>query len=99
MNHGDIGRLPLSRLALVVLWPAFVMAGVLEMLIFVVADPQDFAWFGGAPLGWSRQAVYTVTFFILWAVLAVSGALTVMFAHSAASERISSDALLDEALD
>lgn len=97
--NADIGRLPLARLALVVLWPAFVMAGVLEMLIFVVVDPGDFSWFGGAPLGWSRQAVYTVTFFILWGVLAASGALTMLFAHSAASERTSSDALLDEVID
>ncbi len=96
---GDIGRLPLARLALVVLWPAFVMAGVLEMLIFVVVDPGAFAWFGGAPLGWSRQAVYTVTFFILWGVLAVSGALTVLFAHSAAGEHTSADALLDGTID
>jgi|CXWK01.1.fsa_nt_gi hypothetical protein len=95
----DIGRLPLARLALVVLWPAFVMAGVLEMLIFVVVDPGGFAWFGGAPMDWSRQAVYTATFFILWSVLAVSGALTVLFAHSAAAERTSADALLDEVID
>jgi hypothetical protein len=40
-----------------------------------------------------------VTFFILWGVLAASGALTMLFAHTAASERTSDDALLDEAID
>lgn len=59
-----------------VLWPAFVMAGVLVALIFVVVDPASLTWFGGEPLGWPRQAVYTVTFFICWAVIAVACALT-----------------------
>lgn len=64
--------------ALQILWPSFLMAGVLEMLLFSVIDPDSLQWFGGVPMGWPRQAVYTATFFIVWAVMSVSGALTVL---------------------
>lgn len=95
--RADTQALPPLRRALVVLWPAFVMAGVLEMLVFVVVDPGDFALFGGAPLGWSRPAVYTVTFFIFWGVMAVAGALTLLFADAAA--RASTSDAIDELLE
>jgi hypothetical protein len=59
-----------------VLWPAFVMAGALETLVFAMVDPQTLTWFGGEPVGWSRQAVYTVSFFVFWGVIAAASALT-----------------------
>jgi hypothetical protein len=59
-----------------VLWPAFVMAGALETLVFAMLDPQTLTWFGGEPVGWSRQAVYTVSFFVFWAAIAAASALT-----------------------
>lgn len=46
-------------------WPAFLLAAVLEMLVFAMVDPGDLHWFG-QPLDWSRQAVYTVAFFVFW---------------------------------
>ncbi len=61
-----------------ILWPAFLMAGVLEMLIFAVVDPGDLQWFGGAPIAWPKQAVYTVTFLLCWVATATSGALTAL---------------------
>lgn len=64
-----------------VLWPAFLMAGVLEVLLFAVIDPSDLQWFGGAPITWPRQAVYTVTFLIFWGVMSVSNALAVLLAR------------------
>ena len=62
--------------ALLILWPAFVMAGVLEALVFVVVDPSTLHWFGAEPLHWSASAVYSVTFLIFWGVIAMSGAIT-----------------------
>lgn len=73
-----------SERALTVLWPAFVMAGVLEALVFAVVDPELMSWFGGAPLGLSRQAVYTITFFIFWAVITTASAMTMLLSSSAA---------------
>ena len=65
-----------SERILLVLWPAFVMAGVLEALVFVVVDPASLSWFGGPPVELSRQAVYTVTFFIFWGAIAAAGAVS-----------------------
>ncbi len=67
-------------LAARILWPAFLMAGVLEALTFAVVDPDGLAWFGGAPLALSRPAVYTITFFLYWGVISTSGALTALLA-------------------
>lgn len=61
---------------LIVLWPAFLMAGVLEMLVFAVVSPGDLHWLGGEQLGWSTQAVYTVAFLVFWAVISAAGAMT-----------------------
>ena len=67
---------PFRERALLILWPAFLMAGVLEMLVFAVVDPDTLQWFGAEPLGWSRSAIYSVTFFIFWGVIATSTAIT-----------------------
>jgi hypothetical protein len=67
---------PLASRALMILWPAFVMAGVLEMLVFAVVDPDSMQWFGIEPLQWTRTAVYSVTFFIFWMVISTSAVIT-----------------------
>ena len=67
---------PFRERALLILWPAFLMAGVLEALVFVVVDPSTLHWFGVEPLRWSVSAVYSVTFLIFWGVIATSGAIT-----------------------
>lgn len=70
--------LTLGERILVILWPAFVMAGVLEMLVFAVVDPTTLRWFGSEPIDWSRSTVYSVTFLIFWGVIATSGAITAL---------------------
>ena len=62
-----------------IVWPAFLVASGLEMLVFSVVDPQDLQWFG-RPLSLSRQAVYTLAFFAFWALAATSSALSVLLA-------------------
>lgn len=64
------------RRALVILWPAFLMAGVLEMLVFAVVDPASLQWFGIEPIRWSARAIYSVTFLIFWGVIATGAAIT-----------------------
>ena len=59
-----------------VLWPAFLMAGVMEMLVFAFVDPGQLHLFGGQPIEWSPSAVYTVAFFVFWGVIATAAALT-----------------------
>jgi len=60
-----------------IVWPAFLLAGVMEMLVFAMVDPQDLHWMG-QPLEWSRQGIYTAAFFVFWGVTAASSALTAL---------------------
>lgn len=62
-------------------WPAFLVAAVLEMLVFAFIDPSELHW-GGASLGWSREAVYTVSFFVFWGFTMVSSGLTTLLSVS-----------------
>ncbi len=68
----------MKQRALQILWPAFIAAGVLEMMTFAVIDPGDLHWFGGPPIEWSKKAVYTVTFLIYWVVISTAGAMTAL---------------------
>jgi hypothetical protein len=52
------------------------MAGVMEMLVFAVVDPADLLWFGVASIEWSRSAIYSVTFLLLWLGTSTASALT-----------------------
>jgi len=71
-------RQSMKQLAMTILWPAFLVAGVLETLVFAVVDPADLHWFAGPPVGWPAQAVYSVTFLMFWAAIATSGALSAL---------------------
>ncbi len=62
-------------------WPAFLVAGMLEMLVFAMVDPQDLHWFG-QPLDLSRQAIYTLAFFAFWSMTMASSALTTLLSLS-----------------
>ena len=64
--------------AMVIAWPAFLMAGVLEVLVFAVIDPGDLHWFRGPSIGWSTQAIYTLSFLIFWGVTTTTGLLTAL---------------------
>ena len=68
----------LGRLAMTILWPAFLVAGVLEMLVFAVVDPADLHWFAGPRIAWPPQAVYSVTFLIFWAAISTAGAMSAL---------------------
>ena len=50
-----------SRQLIGILWPAFLLACAIEILVFAMVDPSDLHW-GGEALRMSRQGVYTVAF-------------------------------------
>jgi hypothetical protein len=58
-----------------ILWPAFLAACAMEMLVFGLVDPSEIQW-QGAALGWSRQAFYTLSFFVFRLVISGASALT-----------------------
>jgi hypothetical protein len=66
-----------SRKLMWVVWPAFLSACVLELVVFALVDPQDLQWFG-EPVALSRQGIYTLSFFVFWAISAGSNAITVL---------------------
>jgi hypothetical protein len=60
-----------------VVWPAFLAACILELVVFAMVDPQDMTW-GGRPLALSRQGAYTVGFFVFWAISMIASGLTAL---------------------
>ncbi len=62
-----------------IVWPAFLVAGLLEMLVFAFVDPQDLHWAGQA-LPLSNQGLYTVAFFVFWGLTTLACGLTAMLA-------------------
>ena len=60
-----------------ILWPAFLLASVTELLVFALVDPADLHWRGEA-IALSRQAVYTAGFFVFWLLAMGGSALTLV---------------------
>jgi hypothetical protein len=71
----------LAQRVLWVLWPAFLVAAVAELVFFALIDPADLSVFG-VPLEAGRIPIYTVGFFFFWAVAASASALTVFLQRS-----------------
>ncbi len=71
----------LAQRVLWVLWPAFLVAAVAELVFFALIDPADLSVFG-VPLDAGRMPIYTVGFFFFWAVAASAAALTVFLQRS-----------------
>jgi len=71
----------LSQRLMWIIWPAFLVAGVLEVLVFAMVDPQDLQWFG-QPIGFSRQGVYTMAFFVFWGITMLASGLTTLLSMS-----------------
>ena len=69
------GERRIGRFMMQVLWPSFLMAAVAVGVVFSMIDPQELV-FIGLHLADSREAAYTVGFFVFWALFAASSALT-----------------------
>lgn len=74
-----------SKILMAVAWPAFLGACLLEAAVFAVVDPLELSWAGG-PLGWSRQAVYTASFFLFWAVCLLTSLTALIMAPGTTAE-------------
>jgi len=64
-----------SQGLMAIAWPGFLVACLMELLVFALVDPQDVRWLGRQLLS-SREAVYTLTFFVFWLMAMLSSALT-----------------------
>lgn len=66
-----------------VLWPSFLMAAVMEIVVFASVDPGELHWVGEQALPMSDAAVYSLAFFVFWAVIAAACVLTLRLLLSA----------------
>src|ERR1700759_3891281 len=48
-------------------WPAFLMACVLELVVFALVDPDDIRWMGQS-LALARTSVDSLAFFVFWGI-------------------------------
>lgn len=62
-----------------VVWPAFVSACLIELVVFASFDPEDFQGFGHAT--WQRETVLSFAFLVFWAVGALAGYVTWLLAR------------------
>ena len=56
-----------------ILWPAFLIAGVLEMVVFALVDPASFSVGGWAP---DARTVYSLSFFVFWGLVATASGIS-----------------------
>jgi hypothetical protein len=82
-----------ARLAASIAWPAFLVASVLEIAVFAFVDPLTLHTLGGAELGLTATAVYSLAFFLFWIASAAAGLLTLVLARSA--EQINAETRAD----
>jgi hypothetical protein len=83
----------LARRLAIVVWPAFLVAGVLEIAVFAFVDPSAVHAPDGRPLGLSDLAIYSLAFFVFWALVSVGCLLALRLACSA--EEINAEPTVD----
>lgn len=60
-----------------ILWPSFLVAGVAEIVFFSALAPHEIHWFGTLP-DFSPIAIYSVGFFVFWALCAASSLISLI---------------------
>lgn len=83
VNARPDGRQPFVDIALV-LWPAFLAAGVASVLFFAAVDPQILRDAGPRIFdNLNREGGYALGFFFFWAIAALASALSVYMIRTA----------------
>lgn len=73
MKNFEPDAAPKTKTWVLIAWPAFLAACLLQGLVFGLIDPTEIHWPGQFPQP-SRQAVYTLSFFSFWLItMACSG--------------------------
>jgi hypothetical protein len=75
-NKVDIPPRPLAQRLGAILWPSFFAAGVATTVCFALIDPLELRDLTFPELEISRQAGYTIGFFMFWASTASSSLFT-----------------------
>jgi hypothetical protein len=64
-----------------ILWPSFLAAGIGVGIIFTLVDPMELVVLGAHTQA-SRISIYSLGFFILWAIAAAASAMTAFLVTS-----------------
>lgn len=75
----EIRRPGMGRFLMYVLWPAFLMAAVAVGILFSMFDPAEIDVLA-SDVSTTRTTVYTVGFFVFWALFSAGGAMTYVLA-------------------
>ena len=68
-----------ARDRIAVLWPAFLAACLLEIVVFASFDPHDVRAFGGHDV--EAQSVYSIAFFAFWLIASLTSLTTWKLSH------------------
>jgi hypothetical protein len=69
------------RFWVLVVWPAFLAACLMEALVFAMVDPGELHWPGNFFKA-HRQGVYTMAFFAFWLIAMASSAMVLWLAKA-----------------
>ncbi len=70
----DLAKSRRVKFWVLITWPAFLAACLLEALVFAAVDPSEVHW-PGQTVQPSRQAVYSAAFFSFWAIASACSGL------------------------
>ena len=69
------------RFWVLIVWPAFLAACLLEALVFAMVDPGELHW-PGYLFQATRQGIYTMAFFAFWLIIMACSALVLWLAKA-----------------
>jgi hypothetical protein len=61
---------------MLVLWPSFAMASVMEGLVFAAVDPDRWIAMHPQLQAWTPSTLYSIAFLVFWAIIATAGFFT-----------------------
>ncbi len=70
---------------MLVVWPAFLMACMIELVLFALLDPGllvELLQERAGAISWSRTTVYSLSFIGLWAAFMLSNTLTLLLSNA-----------------
>lgn len=88
MNKLEVASpvLPVARVVMIVLWPAFLMACVSSGVIFSLVDPEELVLLDHK-IHLSSLGFYTLGFLVFWFLGSVASSLTVLLMLTGRSQK------------
>lgn len=86
-SNAKSAHVPLVARFGAVVWPSFFAAGVATMVFFAIVDPVELAAMTWPHVSVSREAGYTIGFFMFWACTFSSSFFTALLSTAPTSDR------------